>query len=182
MLTPPAAAASDEAGFGALVRTDISGAAAALPDADGTNAWKGDVAPGTLYLGAQADDGWRVSVDGTAAARSPAFGWANSFAVTTPGHATLSFDTPITRPLAVLLQAILWLVAIGVALQLAPRGRHRGGRDRHPTTRQPAEPPVIIDLGDEDISLTEPAEDATPDVLGSRAMQAALNEPENSQP
>src|SRR5205823_10923823 len=121
MLTEAAAAASAQAGFGSLVQTDVSGAAAALPDADGANQWKGDVNTGTLYLSAPADDAWKLTVGGASVARRPAFGWANAFDVGTAGAATLAYDTPITRPILVALQGVLWIMAIAVALRRTRR-------------------------------------------------------------
>ena len=139
------AAASDEAGFESLVRTDIAGSTAVLPDGDGANRWTGDVGPGTVYLSAPADSGWKLQVDGTTMARTPAFGWANAFAVDRAGAATLGFDTPLTRPLVVALQALLWLAAVVVALRRGRR-RDRDVRQRHPAAHRVEEPPVIIEL------------------------------------
>jgi hypothetical protein len=141
------AAASDEAGFESLVRTDLAGATAALPGTDGTNAWTGDVGPGTVFLSAPADGGWQLSVDGNTMVRRPAFGWANAFTVDRAGAATLSFDTPISRFLLVAVQAMLWVVTIGVALRRTRR-HDRGERRRHPAARAPDETPVIIALAD----------------------------------
>jgi GT2 family glycosyltransferase len=139
------AAASDEAGFESLVRTDLAGSTAVLPDGDGANRWTGDVGPGTVYLSAPADSGWKLQVDGTTMARTPAFGWANAFAVDRAGAATLGFDTPLTRPLVVALQALLWLAAVVVALRRGRR-RDRDVRQRHPAAHRVEEPPVIIEL------------------------------------
>jgi hypothetical protein len=105
-------------------------------------------------------------------ARTPAFGWANAFAVGSGGPAHLAFDTPITRPLAVAVQAVLWLMAIALAFYRGPRERE-AGRTRHPAARRHHDAPVIIDLADHDVTTAPGA--APADVLGSRAMQAALN-------
>jgi hypothetical protein len=150
-LTPAAAAASQDAGFESLVRTDISGATPVLPNADGANAWTGDVGPGTLYASSPADGGWHLTVAGRSIARTPAFGWANAFAVTAGGPAHLAFDTSITRPLAVAVQAVLWLMAIALAFYRGPRERE-AGRARHPAARRHHEAPVIIDLADHDVT------------------------------
>ena len=149
VLTEPVAAASDEAGFESLVRTDLAGSTAALPDGDGANRWQGNVNPGTLFLSAPADTGWHLSVDGTTIDRRPAFGWANAFAVDKTGSATLGFDTPLTRPLLVALQALLWLLTIGVAVGAGRRRRHdQGERQRHPAAHQIEEPKVVIEMTD----------------------------------
>ena len=65
------AAASEEAGFESLVRTDLAGSTAVLPDGDGANRWTGDVGAGTVYLSRPSDSGWQLEVDGTAVARTP---------------------------------------------------------------------------------------------------------------
>jgi hypothetical protein len=147
-LADPVAAASDEAGFESLVRTDLAGSSAVLPNGDGTNRWTGDVSAGTLYLSAPADGSWHLTVDGTTMARRPAFGWANVFTVDKAGAATLGFDTPLTRPLLVAVQAALWLVTAGVALGLGRRRRDRGERARHPAAHRVDEPVPIIELTD----------------------------------
>jgi GT2 family glycosyltransferase len=149
------AAASDQAGFESLVRTDLAGTTAVLPEGDGANRWTGDVAPGTVYLSAPADGGWHLSVDGTAMPRRPAFGWANAFTVDRAGPATLGFDTPLTRPLVVAAQAALWIVTIVVALRRSRR-RTSGERQRHPAAHRVEEPPVIIELTGAELPVTQP--------------------------
>jgi hypothetical protein len=136
-LSDEAAAASGQAGFESLVRTDVSGATAVLPDPDGANRWRGDVPAGVTYLAAPANSRWHLEVNGTAVTRQPAFGWANAFDVTTPGPATLSYDTPVTRFLLVALQAVLWIVAVAVAVRRVRRRRPLGSRERHPSAHVP---------------------------------------------
>ena len=136
-LTDAAAAASDQAGFESLVRTDVSGATAVLPDANGANSWSGDLPPGVTYLSAPANSRWHLDVGGTTVARRPAFGWANAFDVTTAGPATLSYDTPVTRYVFVAVQAVLWLGAIAIAVRRRSRPRPRGSLERHPSARVP---------------------------------------------
>jgi hypothetical protein len=161
-LSDEAAAASDEAGFGPLVRTDVSGATPVLPDEDGANRWRGDVPAGVTYLAAPANSRWHLDVNGTAVTRQPAFGWANAFDVTTPGPATLSYDTPVTRYLLVALQAVLWLVAIAIALRRVRRRRPLGSRDRHPSAHVPVPATVgspepegqLINLDDDHFAQT----------------------------
>jgi len=148
------AAASQEAGFESLVRTDLAGPTAVLPDGDGANRWTGDVGAGTVYLSAPSDSGWQLEVDGAAVARTPAFGWANAFAVDRAGTATLGFDTPLTRPLVVAVQALLWLAVVVVAVRRGRR-RDRDVRQRHPAAHRIEDPPVIIEL-DADEPVTHP--------------------------
>jgi hypothetical protein len=73
-------------------------------------------------------------------ARRPAFGWGNAFDVTTAGRASLSYATPVTRPLLVILQAVVWLAAIVLAIG----GRRRHRREDEPL---PAGGAALIDLG-----------------------------------
>jgi hypothetical protein len=155
MLADPVAAASDEAGFESLVRTDLAGSTAALPGTDGANRWQGDLNPGTLYLSAPGDNGWHLTVAGATVTRRTAFGWANAFTVDGAGAATLGFDTPLTRPLMVAVQAVLWLVTAVVALGRGRR-RERGERQRHPAAHRAEEPPVIIELTGPELPVTQP--------------------------
>ena len=152
-LSDAAAAASDQAGFESLVRTDMSGATAVLPDDNGANSWTGDLPPGVTYLAAPANSRWHLEVGGSTVARRPAFGWANAFDVATAGPATLSYDTPVTRYVFVALQGVLWLAVIAVALHRRSKPRPRGSRDRHPSSRVPETAAAPSDL--EVIDLTE---------------------------
>jgi GT2 family glycosyltransferase len=178
-LTPAAAQASSQAGFESLVRTDPSGSTAVLPAAQPPNAWSGPLQPGQVYLSAPADSRWELTVAGAKAARHPAFGWANTYDVANSGDATLAYDTPITRPLAVLVQALLWIAAILILLVRAVP-RRRSARARHPAMRGLADVAPIIDL-DEGAPTPVAAGPASPgdgadQLLASRALQAALGD------
>ncbi len=155
VLADPVAAASEEAGFESLVRTDLAGSSAVLPTGDGSNRWQGDVGTGTVYLSAPADDGWHLTVAGESVTRRPAFGWANAFAVDQAGPATLGFDTPLTRPLMVAVQAVLWVLTAVVAIGRGRR-RDRGERQRHPAAHRVEEPPVIIELTGAELPVAQP--------------------------
>jgi GT2 family glycosyltransferase len=156
-LSDSAAAASDQAGFGSLVRTDVSGATAVLPDEAGANRWRGDLSAGVTYLAAPANSRWKLEVDGRSVDRRPAFGWANAFDVPTSGSATLSYDTPVTRYVFVAVQGLLWLAAIAVAVRRRSQRRPQGwraSRERHPAAHVPVTvgaPPSQLEV----IDLTE---------------------------
>jgi hypothetical protein len=137
------------------VRTDVAGSGAVLPAGDGSNRWQGELPPGTLFLSAPADNGWHLTVAGNSVARRPAFGWANAFAVDQAGPATLGFDTPLTRPLMVAVQAVLWVVTAIVAVGRGRR-RDRGERQRHPAAHRAEEPPVIIELSGAELPVAQP--------------------------
>lgn len=67
---------------------------------------------GTVYVPVAADAGWHLRVNGHEAARTTAFGFANQFAATTGGRATLSYSPPLWRRLLLVLQALLWVAAM----------------------------------------------------------------------
>jgi hypothetical protein len=157
-LSGAAADASHDAGFESLVRTDVAGASASFPTTDGANRWSGDVTPGTTYLAAPANDRWHLSVNGASVERRPAFGWANAFDVTTAGHATLAYDTPVTRPLLVVLQAVLWVAVIAVAVHRTRRSDRPGVRQRHPSAHvlSANDGPILIDLSEPPVAERSP--------------------------
>jgi GT2 family glycosyltransferase len=138
-LSGGAAAASEQAGFETLVRADLSGSTAVLGDGVSTLGAEGDVRPGTVFVGQAVSSRWRLEVDGVAAPRRPAFGWANAFDVNSGGSARLTYDTAPTRWILVAAQVALWLAVIWIA---AWSGVRRG-RARPASTDASA----IIDLG-----------------------------------
>ncbi len=150
LLGPGAAAASQLAGPAALVTADLSGTTAVLPDSDGEHGATGPLPPaGVVAVSEASDSRWRLEVDGRAAPRRPSFGWANAFEVPGAGQARLSYDTPLTRPLAVVVQVLLWLLALRIVLRgitLSEPGR-TGRRWRRPPGRDAGEP-LLIDLRD----------------------------------
>lgn len=80
--------------------------------------------PGEVYVASSSSRRWRLSVNGRAAARRPAFGWAMAFALPgNGGKAALVYRTPPTRDLALGLEVALWLVAL---VWLIRRGRQAG--------------------------------------------------------
>lgn len=115
---PRAAVASASApptrgGISAAAGLDLSMAPLALPNDDGHLRWTGPVEPDTTVLFSAAhSEGWHLSVDGRPAESTKPFGWANGFAVERAGVATLSYDTPQVRYLALAGQAVLWLWAV----------------------------------------------------------------------
>jgi hypothetical protein len=79
---------------------------------------------------------WKLSAGGEDASRQTAFGVANGYTVSRPGHAVLSFHTPLIYIGALLVQAALWVFAIRALLRRrrvqapeAPPGRGRGSLD-----------------------------------------------------
>ncbi len=84
--------------FDAAAATDLSKAPPLLTDHSGYATAKGHVNAGsTAYLATESSPHWSLTVDGKAAPRTKAFGWANQFRVDQAGNATLHFDTPLSR-------------------------------------------------------------------------------------
>jgi hypothetical protein len=69
---------------------------------------------GTLLFGEAYSERWRASLDGEELAHRVAFGWANAFDTPEPGTVDLDFDEGFGRRLLLLLQALLWVAAVGV--------------------------------------------------------------------
>jgi GT2 family glycosyltransferase len=120
-------------------------APAVLTETDGYADWSGPLdAAGTVYLSA-AGDGWVLEVDGQEVSAQGALGWANAFPIESGGSATLRFDTPMARWLALAGQVLLWVIVVvylalvrvredeGTELDLAPSKTPDGtpGRPRH---------------------------------------------------
>jgi hypothetical protein len=94
------------------VAEDLADSPAALVDGDGPTDAGGRVpAAGDLLVSQAASDHWQVTVDGRRAPRTEIYGWANQFDVDEPGTGSLVYETPITRPLLLVGQIVLWLVA-----------------------------------------------------------------------
>jgi hypothetical protein len=96
-----------------------------LVDQTGVVTFAGDLPSGTVVVADAANDRWALEVNGNEVARDTAYGWANSYTVTDPGAASLSFDTPLTRTLAVIGQAVVWALAILLLLRWKTSGRWR---------------------------------------------------------
>jgi hypothetical protein len=105
-----------------------------------------------VLVSASSDRHWRLSVAGRPVAQRLAFGWAMAFR--TPGQdgrGSLHFDTPTARTLSVILEALLWLVAIAAAISFRRRGEavpaDRAGPDE-PTppsaVRLPVPEPTLV--------------------------------------
>ncbi len=124
-LSDAAAAASQQAGFALLAATDLSGSTPLFVDG-GARSARDAVDAGEVFVSVPLNNAWHLTVDGTSAARRPAFGWATAFVVPAAGSADLSFATPLMQRLAILAQVLLWLIALRIALHRPPAdGRSR---------------------------------------------------------
>jgi GT2 family glycosyltransferase len=127
LLTGPAAEASSSAGSEVLVRSELSGANPVFVGVDQFGSTVDDVQAGVVHLAVPFDDNWSLRVDGESIPARRAFGETTAFDVTTGGVATLAYDSPAIRFLAVLVQALLWIVALGVVSRIQVPTPRRGG-------------------------------------------------------
>lgn len=118
-LLPPRTAAEvavlpRELGNGA----DLSGGAPVLPGR-GPVQYEGRLdATGQVLVSESPSSQWKLSAGGGEAPRQSAFGVANSYAVSQPGYAVLSFKTPLVRYGALLVEVGIWAIAIWMVLRL----------------------------------------------------------------
>jgi len=114
MLSAGGAAASQEAGGEAMAGADLRGSVPfGVGGADIGN-FAGDVTAGTLHVAVPFDSNWSLSVDGNSVPARRAFGSTLAFDVPTAGRATLSYNTPLSHSLWLVLQLLIWL-ALGLA-------------------------------------------------------------------
>ncbi len=126
-LTGSTAEASRTAGAGALVRADLNSAAPVFLGSDHTESITDDVVPGVVHLAVPFDENWTLSVDGENIEPRRAFGVTTAFDIETPGVAVLSYSTPPSRPLLLLIQVIVWLAVMFAATRISlPLARRSG--------------------------------------------------------
>lgn len=118
LLTGAAAEASSSAGSEVLVRTDLSAAEPVFPAANQFDASVDEIGPGVVHLGVPFDDNWSLDVDGESMTVRRAFGETTAFDVPTGGTATLSYDSPLTRTLAVVVQMGLWIAMLVIVSRI----------------------------------------------------------------
>ena len=129
ILPPDAAYPSGTGRVGNRVVPGLSGAPPALTDTQGYQSFSGPIdQPSSVYLSEAASSLWKLEVDGRAVDRQEVLGWSNAFTVDAGGQAHLSFATPWWRPVALGLQALVWLV-LGIYL-FRGRVRVQSVRDR----------------------------------------------------
>ena len=76
---------------------------------------RGPVPDGTeIYLAQSPDTGWTLEVDGDRAGRRRSLGWATAFVPSAGGEAALTYDTPLWRQAALLVQVFALVIAFGV--------------------------------------------------------------------
>jgi hypothetical protein len=116
-----------------------------------------------------------LEVDGERIQPRPSFGWATAFRVIDGGRASLAYETPPARRIALIVQVGLWVLVVAVAA--IGRLRRRAAR-RVSTRRWRAEPlgPDLDDLDDVDerVTIIAPT-DLAPEPLDAEAFPAVLS-------
>lgn len=126
-LTATGAEASGSAGADALARADLSGALPLFVGTGDRDPADAVIAQGSVHLAVPADDRWHLVAAGTEVPAHNAFGSTMAFDVPTSAEVHLEYRTSPARTAAVVFQALLWLLAVGVAggMSLAPWRRRR---------------------------------------------------------
>jgi hypothetical protein len=113
MRPPPAVPFSRSDGPQASQDAPLAGARPVLPGSS-VGTVKGTLPAGDLLVSATANSRWQLRVAGQPAPRTPAFGWAMAFSIPGEGgQARLGYKTPVTRPLAIGIETLLWAAAVG---------------------------------------------------------------------
>jgi len=87
-----------------------------------------DEAPaGTLLWAEAADSGWRAKAGGDGLTRSTAFDWTNAFALPERASVGIRYHASLATRLLVLLEIVLWVVAIVAWQRTRPVRRRRRG-------------------------------------------------------
>jgi hypothetical protein len=103
---------------------DLSEAKRVLPGR-GPISFRGPVSGSSSVLVSESSSpNWQLSVDGSQAARTRSFGWANAYAVDVGGTARLHFRTPLVHFGLLLAQLALWLVVIRELIRTRRRRAH----------------------------------------------------------
>ncbi len=137
VLSAAGAAASQEAGGEAMTNADLRGSTPFAVGAPDRGDAVGDVVAGTLHVAVPYDANWSLTVDGTKIAGRRAFGSTLAFDVPSAGRATLSYDTPVSRSLWLLVQLLMWVALVICASRVRPslwrrRRRRVGAADASP--------------------------------------------------
>ena len=114
VLSEEGAAASQEAGGEAMAGADLRGSVPFGVGGRDVGDFTDEVTAGTLHLAVPFDGNWSVRVEGTAVPARRAFGSTLAFDMPTGGSATLSYNTPLSHSLLLVLQLMIWL-ALGLA-------------------------------------------------------------------
>lgn len=125
VLSGDAATASTAAGSEVLVRSNLSDATPAFPGVDQFDTSVDEIGAGVVHLAVPFDDNWALSVDGSSPAARRAFGETTAFDAEVGGMATLRYESPIVRFLAVVLQSLLWIIVLLIVSRIRVPGPRR---------------------------------------------------------
>lgn len=142
VLSEAGAAAStldDQASIAATDLGDSTPFAVGAPDRGPAT---GDVLGGVLHVASPLDDNWTLTVGGQRVTARPAFGATSAFDLPVGGTATLRHETPFSRTLALLAQAILWAIVVLAATRIDPVS---WWRRRRGIVAKPGQPVMTID-------------------------------------
>jgi GT2 family glycosyltransferase len=108
-----------DGGIADAAAVDLSDAAPVLERRSGYLGWTGAIPDDTQVLVSEASSAhWKLKVDGRTVPDDKPFGWATGFSVTDGGQATLRYDTPIVRYGLLLVQALVWLLALRALVRI----------------------------------------------------------------
>jgi hypothetical protein len=100
---------------------DLSGGTPVLPGR-GPTEFRGAIPnDNTVFVAEAPSSRWALSVGGSKAVRQTAFGVANAYRTGGAGHGVLRYHTPLVRYALLLLQLVLWVVAVRALLRLRRR-------------------------------------------------------------
>jgi hypothetical protein len=128
----------DQAGAVGAGLEDVEDVVTGQPDHD---RYRVDVPAEVDVVAAVPADGWRLDVDGGTDASGEAFGWAARYDEPGAGEGTLAYATPIGNVALILLQPVLWILALLARSRMLSRARRRAHADRP----APAGPVPVVD-------------------------------------
>ena len=121
-----AAPALADAGAEAARTAELAGSPPVLTRTTGPAAYKGPLDAGSLvYVAESGSSRWQLKVNGHSVVRQPAFGWASSYQLqgAGAGSGSLVFATPFTRYAAILVELVLWALAVREVVRQRRRRR-----------------------------------------------------------
>ena len=120
---------------------DLSGSPPVLAVTRGPTSFSGTVPAGAVEIAEAPSTHWKLTVAGRSVARSPAWASSNLFMPDTAGEASLHYATPLTWPIALLVQAASWIGVVAVLV----RARRRPPRPSTPSDEASAtaDPPLV---------------------------------------
>ena len=126
------------------MQTDLSAATPAFPGVPITSlAATSDVAAGSVHLAVPFDENWKLDLAGQPVVAHPGFGVLTAFDVDSAGSASLHYQSPSSRTVALVGQAVLWLIALLLASRIQAPARLRRLAGRRPPF---GEGDAVIDL------------------------------------